>query len=31
MNRQWGIRTASFMDPAGNIWEFAQALPRTEV
>jgi len=24
MDRPWGIRTASFMDPAGNIWEIAQ-------
>jgi catechol 2,3-dioxygenase-like lactoylglutathione lyase family enzyme len=24
MDRPWGIRTASFMDPAGNIWEVAQ-------
>ena len=21
MNRPWGIRTASFQDPAGHIWE----------
>jgi catechol 2,3-dioxygenase-like lactoylglutathione lyase family enzyme len=25
MNRPWGIRTASFMDPAGHIWEIAKA------
>ena len=24
MDRPWGIRTASFMDPAGNIWEIAK-------
>lgn len=29
MNRPWGIRTASFTDPAGHIWEIAQPLPRT--
>lgn len=23
MNRPWGVRTASFMDPAGYIWEIA--------
>jgi lactoylglutathione lyase len=26
MNREWGQRTASFTDPAGNIWEIAQQL-----
>ncbi|SRR5258706_1515379 len=30
MNRPWGIRTASFTDPGGHIWEIAQPLPRTE-
>ena len=30
MNRPWGIRTASFTDPAGHIWELAQPLPRNE-
>jgi catechol 2,3-dioxygenase-like lactoylglutathione lyase family enzyme len=30
MNRPWGIRTASFTDPAGHIWEIAQDLPRPE-
>jgi catechol 2,3-dioxygenase-like lactoylglutathione lyase family enzyme len=30
MNRAWGVRTASFTDPGGHIWEFAQRLPRTE-
>jgi catechol 2,3-dioxygenase-like lactoylglutathione lyase family enzyme len=29
MNRPWGIRTASFTDPGGHIWEIAQPLPRT--
>ncbi|MCU1508246.1 MAG: glyoxalase [Glaciihabitans sp.] len=24
MNRPWGIRTASFQDPAGHIWEIAK-------
>ncbi|MGA2122925.1 MAG: VOC family protein [Acidimicrobiales bacterium] len=24
MDRPWGIRTASFADPDGHIWEFAQ-------
>jgi catechol 2,3-dioxygenase-like lactoylglutathione lyase family enzyme len=24
MDRPWGIRTASFCDPAGHIWEIAQ-------
>lgn len=26
MNRPWGIRTASFTDPAGHIWEIAHDL-----
>ena len=26
MNREWGIRTASFRDPGGHIWEIAQPL-----
>jgi catechol 2,3-dioxygenase-like lactoylglutathione lyase family enzyme len=30
MNRQWGMRTASFSDPDGHIWEVAQELPRPE-
>jgi len=30
MNRPWGIRTASFADPGGHIWEFAQRLPRAD-
>lgn len=30
MNRVWGVRTASFQDPGGHIWEIAQPLPRAE-
>ncbi|AFC31053.1 Glyoxalase/bleomycin resistance protein/dioxygenase [Paenibacillus mucilaginosus 3016] len=26
MNRPWGVRTASFVDPGGHIWEVAQEL-----
>jgi len=26
MNRPWGVRTASFTDPGGHIWEIAQQL-----
>ena len=26
MNRPWGIRTASFADPDGHIWEVAQEI-----
>jgi lactoylglutathione lyase len=29
MDRVWGVRTASFTDPGGHIWEIAQPLPRT--
>ena len=29
-NREWGMRTASFTDPGGHIWEIAQDLPRAE-
>ena len=28
MDREWGVRTASFTDPDGHIWEIAQKLPR---
>jgi lactoylglutathione lyase len=28
MNREWGLRTASFTDPDGHIWEIAQKLPK---
>ena len=27
MNREWGMRTASFTDPDGHIWEIAEKLP----
>lgn len=27
MDRVWGVRTASFTDPGGHIWEIAQRLP----
>jgi lactoylglutathione lyase len=27
MSREWGVRTASFTDPDGHIWEIAQRLP----
>lgn len=30
MNRPWGIRTASFADPGGHIWEIAQDMPDTD-
>jgi catechol 2,3-dioxygenase-like lactoylglutathione lyase family enzyme len=26
MDRPWGVRTPSFMDPAGHIWEIARRL-----
>jgi catechol 2,3-dioxygenase-like lactoylglutathione lyase family enzyme len=26
-DRDWGMRTATFADPAGHIWEIAQELP----
>jgi catechol 2,3-dioxygenase-like lactoylglutathione lyase family enzyme len=26
VNREWGVRTASFADPDGHIWEVAQQL-----
>jgi len=28
VDRPWGRRTAAFADPAGNVWEIAQDLPR---
>ena len=28
MDRPWGVRTASFTDPGGHIWEIAGASPR---
>ena len=30
MNREWGMRTASFTDPDGHIWEIAQTLRDTQ-
>lgn len=27
MNRWWGIRTVSFADPSGHIWELAGPIP----
>jgi catechol 2,3-dioxygenase-like lactoylglutathione lyase family enzyme len=27
MDREWGVRTAAFADPAGHVWEIAQKLP----
>jgi lactoylglutathione lyase len=30
MNRPWGVRTASFTDPGGHIWEIAQGLPQAD-
>ena len=26
MNRPWGVRTLSFADPAGHVWELAQPI-----
>jgi catechol 2,3-dioxygenase-like lactoylglutathione lyase family enzyme len=28
MDREWGIRTAAFRDPAGTVWEIAAPLKR---
>lgn len=28
IDREWGVRTATFTDPAGHIWEIAQELPK---
>jgi lactoylglutathione lyase len=30
MNREWGMRTASFTDPDGHIWEVAEKLPEAD-
>jgi lactoylglutathione lyase len=30
VNREWGVRTASFADPDGHIWEIAQRLPEAD-
>jgi catechol 2,3-dioxygenase-like lactoylglutathione lyase family enzyme len=27
MDRPWGVRTASFTDPGGHIWEIAEDMP----
>jgi lactoylglutathione lyase len=29
MNREWGMRTASFTDPDGHIWEVAEKIRET--
>jgi catechol 2,3-dioxygenase-like lactoylglutathione lyase family enzyme len=29
VDRPWGLRTASFTDPAGHIWELAQSLDKS--
>jgi catechol 2,3-dioxygenase-like lactoylglutathione lyase family enzyme len=29
-NRDWGMRTVTFADPAGHIWEIAQEVPSAE-
>lgn len=29
-DRHWGVRTATFVDPAGHSWEVAQSLSREE-
>lgn len=29
VDREWGMRTASFTDPDGHLWEIAQELPRS--
>jgi lactoylglutathione lyase len=28
VDREWGMRTAHFKDPDGNVWELAQQLPQ---
>jgi len=30
MNREWGVRTASFTDPDGHIWEIAKRLTEAD-
>jgi lactoylglutathione lyase len=30
VNREWGVRTASFADPDGHIWEIAHRLPEAD-
>ena len=29
-NRDWGMRTATFADPAGHVWEIAQEVPAAD-
>jgi catechol 2,3-dioxygenase-like lactoylglutathione lyase family enzyme len=29
-DRDWGMRTATFADPGGNIWEIAQEIPSAD-
>jgi uncharacterized glyoxalase superfamily protein PhnB len=29
-DRSWGMRTVTFADPAGHIWEIAQGLPEDD-
>ena len=29
-DRDWGMRTLTFADPGGNIWEIAQEIPRPD-
>jgi lactoylglutathione lyase len=29
-NREWGMRTTTFADPGGNVWEIAQELPSAD-
>jgi catechol 2,3-dioxygenase-like lactoylglutathione lyase family enzyme len=29
-DREWGMRTATFVDPDGHSWEVAQEIPRSE-
>jgi catechol 2,3-dioxygenase-like lactoylglutathione lyase family enzyme len=29
-DRDWGMRTATFADPGGNVWEIAQELPSAD-
>jgi catechol 2,3-dioxygenase-like lactoylglutathione lyase family enzyme len=30
MDRPWGVRTASFTDPGGHVWEIAQSMSAAE-
>jgi len=30
IDRPWGVRTVTFADPGGHIWEIAQDLPGAE-